>query len=79
MVEGGRETAAGARRAPSSVVLAGALCLIWALTFIAQRTALRESDPLWIAAGTAHAEEPEREPTGRFVQREREPVATAER
>ena len=28
-----------------------ALCLIWALTFIAQRTALRESDPMWIAAG----------------------------
>jgi drug/metabolite transporter (DMT)-like permease len=39
------------RKAPSSVVLAGGLCLIWALTFIAQRTALRESDPLWIAAG----------------------------
>jgi drug/metabolite transporter (DMT)-like permease len=39
------------RNAPSSVVLAGALCLMWALTFIAQRTALRESDPLWIAAG----------------------------
>ena len=42
---------AGGRKAPSTVVLAAALCLIWALTFIAQRTALRESDPLWIAAG----------------------------
>lgn len=27
------------------------LCLIWALTFIAQRTALRDAPPLWIAAG----------------------------
>ena len=35
--DGGRETAAVGRRAPSSVVLAAALCLIWALTFIAQR------------------------------------------
>ncbi len=32
-------------------MIAGALCLIWALTFIAQRTALREAEPLWIAAG----------------------------
>ena len=32
-------------------MLAAALCLIWALTFIAQRTALREAPPLWIAAG----------------------------
>ncbi len=36
---------------PSSAALAVALCLIWALTFIAQRTALREAPPLWIAAG----------------------------
>src|SRR3954447_18592292 len=36
---------------PSSAVLAAALCLIWALTFIAQRTALRDAGPLWIAAG----------------------------
>jgi drug/metabolite transporter (DMT)-like permease len=35
---------------PSSAVLAIALCLIWALTFIAQRTALREAAPLWVAA-----------------------------
>ena len=39
------------RDRPSSAVIAGALCLIWALTFIAQRTALRETEPLWIAAG----------------------------
>ena len=39
------------RERPSSAVLAAALCLIWALTFIAQRTALREAGPLWIAAG----------------------------
>jgi drug/metabolite transporter (DMT)-like permease len=45
------EAGAGGRKAPSTVVLAAALCLIWALTFIAQRTALRESDPMWIAAG----------------------------
>jgi drug/metabolite transporter (DMT)-like permease len=32
-------------------VLLTALCLIWALTFIAQRTALRDAGPLWIAAG----------------------------
>jgi O-acetylserine/cysteine efflux transporter len=31
-------------------MIAGALCLIWALTFIAQRTALRDAEPLWIAA-----------------------------
>jgi O-acetylserine/cysteine efflux transporter len=36
---------------PSTAALAAALCLIWALTFIAQRTALREAPPLWIAAG----------------------------
>jgi drug/metabolite transporter (DMT)-like permease len=30
--------------------LIAALCLIWALTFIAQRTALRDAPPLWIAA-----------------------------
>jgi probable blue pigment (indigoidine) exporter len=30
--------------------LIGSLCLIWALTFIAQRTALRDAPPLWIAA-----------------------------
>jgi len=36
---------------PSAAVIAAALCLIWALTFIAQRTALREAPPLWIAAG----------------------------
>ena len=40
-----------ARERPSSAVLAMALCLIWALTFIAQRTALREAPPLWVAAG----------------------------
>ena len=39
------------RERPSSAVILVALCLIWALTFIAQRTALRESDPMWIAAG----------------------------
>jgi drug/metabolite transporter (DMT)-like permease len=39
------------RDRPGSAVLAVALCLIWALTFIAQRTALREAGPLWIAAG----------------------------
>jgi drug/metabolite transporter (DMT)-like permease len=39
------------REPPSSAVLAAGLCLIWALTFIAQRTALREAGPLWIAAG----------------------------
>jgi drug/metabolite transporter (DMT)-like permease len=33
------------------IALTGTLCLIWALTFIAQRTALREAPPLWIAAG----------------------------
>ena len=36
---------------PHSALLAGALCLIWALTFIAQRTGLRDAGPLWIAAG----------------------------
>jgi drug/metabolite transporter (DMT)-like permease len=35
----------------SSAVLVAALCLIWALTFIAQRTALRDAPPLWIASG----------------------------
>jgi drug/metabolite transporter (DMT)-like permease len=39
------------RDRPNSAVLAAALCLIWALTFIAQRTALREAGPLWIGAG----------------------------
>jgi len=38
-------------RRPSTAVVAGTLCLIWALTFIAQRTALREAQPLWVAAG----------------------------
>lgn len=42
-------------RAESSVVIAGALCLIWALTFIAQRTALREAEPLWTAGGRTRA------------------------
>ena len=32
------------------ITLTAALCLIWALTFIAQRTALRDAPPLWIAA-----------------------------
>jgi drug/metabolite transporter (DMT)-like permease len=32
------------------IALTAALCLIWALTFIAQRTALRDAPPLWIAA-----------------------------
>lgn len=36
---------------PSSAALAAGLCLIWAMTFIVQRTALREAPPLWVAAG----------------------------
>src|SRR5215207_662455 len=39
------------RERASSAMIAAALCLTWALTFIAQRTALREADPLWVAAG----------------------------
>ncbi len=38
-------------KARATVVLAAALVLIWALTFIVQRVALREAPPLWIAAG----------------------------
>ena len=38
-----------------------------------------ETKDVDLAAGTAGAEEPERKPTGRFTQREREPVATVER
>ena len=34
-----------------SKAMIASLCLIWALTFIAQRTALRDAPPLWIAAG----------------------------
>jgi drug/metabolite transporter (DMT)-like permease len=33
------------------MAMVASLCLIWALTFIAQRTALRDAPPLWIAAG----------------------------
>jgi drug/metabolite transporter (DMT)-like permease len=33
------------------IAMTASLCLIWALTFIAQRTALRDAPPLWIAAG----------------------------
>jgi drug/metabolite transporter (DMT)-like permease len=33
------------------IAMVASLCLIWALTFIAQRTALRDAAPLWIAAG----------------------------
>ena len=39
------------RRRPSTAVVAGTLCLVWALTFIAQRTALRDAEPMWVAAG----------------------------
>ena len=47
---------AGARppRARAGLLVGGARCgpaPILALTFIAERTALRESDPMWIAAG----------------------------
>jgi drug/metabolite transporter (DMT)-like permease len=41
----------GSHARVSSAVLIAALCLFWALTFIAQRTALREAPPLWIGAG----------------------------
>jgi drug/metabolite transporter (DMT)-like permease len=39
-----------ARAGIATPVLAGALCLLWALTFLAQRTGVGESDPRWFVA-----------------------------